>query len=67
MSVTDEEVTPPPQDQPELENLMVLLVDLTQASARTRSESQQAAAMDLLREVESDLGLSGIVPPPRGS
>jgi hypothetical protein len=49
-----------------MENLITLLLHLVQ-KVPYLSEAEQEAELDLLRAVESHLGVTGVVPPPAGA
>jgi hypothetical protein len=49
-----------------MENLITLLLHLVQ-KVPYLSEADQESELDLLREVEAHLGVSGIVPPAQGA
>jgi hypothetical protein len=60
-SPPDEETAPP---EPYFDNLVRLLVDLA-TKVDYHSEAEQVDTAHLLRHVEEDLGVTGIVPPER--
>jgi hypothetical protein len=69
-NTADEELPPEPDPEPpaavDYSSLVALLLELTtRGPLALRQEQSRADVMDLLREVEADLGVVGVVPPPR--